>query len=163
MPALATVTSSRFTATQWRDAIQSTASEIARYALGFDGASVADPEPAEATAGMIGAHIPMVGKESFELSLVGTRAACQALSGAVLMMGIDAQLAPAEIADAIGELANQLAGGVKRRLAGTCGDLELGLPVFVNGSVEPTRHQSVLALPTTFGPISAMVVIVGPK
>jgi CheY-specific phosphatase CheX len=159
------MTDSRFTTQQWRDAVRGAASEISRYALGFDGATVAEPapEPAAATASMIGAHIPLVGSQSFEISLVATRESCQALAGAVLGMGTEAELAAAIVADAIGEIANQLAGGVKRRLASNGGDLELGLPVFVNGSVEPTGRQSVTALPTKFGAIAAMVVIVGPK
>jgi CheY-specific phosphatase CheX len=159
------MTDSRFTIQQWRDAVRGAASEIARYALSFDGATVAEPEPepAVATAAMIGAHIPLVGSQCFEISLVATRECCHALAGAVLGMGTDAELSTAMVADAIGEIANQLAGGVKRRLASNGGDLELGLPVFVNGSVEPTGRQSVIALPTKFGPIPAMVVIVGPK
>jgi CheY-specific phosphatase CheX len=157
------MTATRFTPQQWRDAVRGAATEIARYALSFDGASVAEPESAAATAAMIGAHIPLVGSESFELSLVATRESCHALAGAVLCMTSGATLSAAEVADAIGEIANQLAGGVKRRLASNGGDLELGLPVFVNGSVEPTGRQSVIALPTKFGPIATMVVIVGPR
>jgi CheY-specific phosphatase CheX len=155
---------SNFTANQWRDAVLGAATEISKYALSFDGATVGEPETHAAIAQMIGAHIPMVGSQSYEISLVGLRASCQALSAAVLCSsGTGEDLSPATVADAIGEIANQLAGGVKRRLASNGGDLELGLPVFVNGAVEPTGRQSVIALPTRFGHIATMVVIVGPR
>ena len=111
---------------------------------------------------MVGAHIPMVGGKSFELSVVATREACGAIAGAILGM-TPAELSPAMVADAIGELANQLAGGVNRRMASNGGDLELWLPVFLNGVVQPTDRQSVTSLPTTFGAIEMVVVIVGPR
>lgn len=152
--------SSRFTAAQWRDAVQGAATEIARNMLSLPGAVIGEPGALAQTKDMIGAHIPIVGAQAFELSLFSTRAGCAALATAVLGMNAE-ELPPGTIPDAIGEIVNMLSGGVKRRLSGLGGDLELGLPVFVNGNVELANRQSALVLPVQFGPISAVIVIIG--
>jgi len=150
------------TTVQWQEAVQGAANEIARRALGFSGAEVSEPISLYQSAGMVGAHIPLVGNPSYELSLVATRPNCSKLATAIL--GMNAEELPAgTIPDAIGEIVNMLAGGVKRRLAASGGDLELGLPVFVNGTVEPSGTQSVLAFAAQLGSLSVMVLILGPK
>ncbi len=152
----------RFTPAQWRDAVQGATTELARNALGFTGAKVAQPVAIEQTINMVGAHIPMIGSQAFELSLFATRESCSQLATAVLGMNADA-LPPGTIPDAIGEIVNMIAGGVKRRLASNGGDLELGLPVFVNGNVELAGRQSAVTLPVQIGPIHTFVLILGPR
>jgi CheY-specific phosphatase CheX len=157
---LATARPATYTAAQWRDAIEGSASEIARLQLGFTGAKVTEAQSPRVLAGMVGAHIPMVGAPSYELSVVATRQSCEALATAVLGMSVEGMPASV-VADAIGEIVNMLAGGVKRRLGAT--DHELGLPVFVNGSVEPTDRHSLFVFPMLLGAIEAVVAIVGPR
>ena len=152
----------RFTETHWRDAICGAAIEIAQRSLGFAGATIADSRRDAIQSGMVGAHIPMVGKPSFELQLVAMRGSCEALATAVLGMDIS-DLPASVVGDAVGEIVNMLAGGVKRRLGNNGGDLELGLPVFVNGAVEPTDRFSMLAFPLRFGAIETVAVIIGPR
>ncbi len=154
--------SPRFSPAQWREAVQGAATELARNALGFTGAKVAEPVAIEQTANMVGAHIPMIGSQAFELSLFTTREGCSQLATAVLGMNAD-ELPPGTIPDAIGEIVNMLAGGVKRRLASNGGDLELGLPVFVNGNVELAGRQSAVTLPVQVGPVQTFVLILGPR
>jgi CheY-specific phosphatase CheX len=88
-------------------------------------------------------------------------AGCAALSTAVLGMDITG-LPHRVIADAMGELLNMLGGGVKRRLPGG-GELELGLPLFVNGGIEPSGRQTVVTVPLKLGPIEVCVIVVGPN
>ena len=152
----------RFTPAQWREAVQGAATELARNALGFTGAKVAEPVAIEQTAGMVGAHIPLIGALAFELSLFASRESCSQLATAVLGMNVD-DLPPGTMPDAIGEIVNMLAGGVKRRLASNGGDLELGLPVFVNGNVELAGRQSSVTLPVQVGPVQTFVLILGPR
>ena len=75
--------------------------------------------------------------------------------------GSKASLA-AEVADAVGEIVNMLAGSVKRRMSGDR-DLELGLPIFLHGYIQPTDKLTVVALPTRFGTIETMVLIAGQR
>jgi hypothetical protein len=154
----------KLTLAQWRSAIEGAAGEIATNAFSFPGASVLDPVHHDATSQMIGAHIPVLGPVgAFDLALVASPASCQALARAILYASPDQVLKDAEVADAIGEVVNMLAGAVKRRMTGIGAELELGLPLFVHGYIQPTERQQVIALPTKFGTVESIVAITGAK
>lgn len=147
---------------QWRTAVEAAANEIATYALSLSGATVQDPVDITRANSMIGAHIPIVGSgQAFDLALVSSPEGCLALSRAILCAGPNQPLRDAEVADAVGEIANMLGGAVKRRLSSLRGDLELGLPIFMHGYIQPTDRLSVIALPARFGTIETMVLIAG--
>jgi len=156
--------SSKLTLAQWRTAVEGAATEIATYALSQPGAVVQDPVGAERACAMIGAHIPMIGGgQAFDLGLVALAEDCKALSRAILCAAPDAPLRDAEVADAVGEIVNMLAGSVKRRMSGLRVDLELGLPLFLHGYIQPSDRLTVIALPTRFGTIDTMVLIAGQR
>jgi hypothetical protein len=157
-------TSSKLTLGHWRSAIQAAAKEVATYALSFSGAVVKDPVGLEAATAMIGAHIPLVGSgsgRSFDLALVASADDCQALSRAILCMGPGPALRDAEVADAVGEIVNMLAGSMKRGLSGLGADLALGLPIFIHGYLQPTDRLSVIAFPIRLGKIDTIVLVTG--
>jgi hypothetical protein len=157
-------TSSKITLGHWRPAITAAATEIATYALSWPGAVVRDPVGLEATTSMIGAHIPLVGAgRAFDVAVVSSADGCQALARAILCMTPGAAITDAEVADAIGEIVNMLAGSMKRRLSGLAADLTLGLPIFIHGYLQPSERLSVLALPTRFGTVDAIVLVAGPR
>jgi hypothetical protein len=154
--------SSKISPAQWRAAVEGAAQELAAYALSLPGALVQDPVGLERTVSLIGAHIPLVGGgQAFDLALVSSPEGCRDLSRAILSMAAGAPLRAAEIADAVGEIVNMLAGSVKRRIAGA--DLVLGLPLFIHGYIEPSERLTVIALPTRFGAIDTMVLIAGQR
>jgi hypothetical protein len=156
--------SPKLTLAQWRIAVEGAAVEIATYALSFPGAVVQDPVGLECASAMIGAHIPLIGGgQAFDLALVASGDGCQALSRAILGASIGTALRDAEVADAVGEIVNMLAGSVKRRMAGLGAELELGLPLFLHGYIQPTDRLAVLTLPTRFGTIETMVLIAGQR
>jgi hypothetical protein len=157
---------SKLTPAQWRSAVQGAAVEIATCALSFPGAVTQDPVGLECAVSMIGAHIPLIGGgQAFDLALVASSDGCQALSRAILCMGDGPgpPLRDAEVADAVGEIVNMLAGSVKRRMSGQGAELELGLPIFLHGYIQPTDRLSVMTLPTRFGAIETMVLIAGQR
>jgi hypothetical protein len=158
-------TPSKITLAQWRTAVEGAAGEIASYALSFPGAVVQDPVGLECTVALIGAHLPLIGDgHAYDLALVASAASCRALARAILCVAPDAPIRDAEVADAIGEIANMLGGGVKRRLAGSSAvDLLLGLPIFLHGYIEPTERMTVTCLPTRLGAIETMVLIAGQR
>jgi len=157
-------TSPKLTLAQWRTAVEGAAGEIATYALSLPGVVVHDPVGLECASAMIGAHIPLIGGgQAFDLALVASGDGCQALSRAILGASPGAPLRDAEVADAVGEIVNMLAGSVKRRMAGLGAELELGLPLFLHGYIQPTDRLSVVALPTRFGTIETMVLIAGQR
>jgi Chemotaxis phosphatase CheX len=152
--------SSKLTLDHWRTAVQGAATEIATRALSFSGAIVRDPVALERSAAMIGAHIPLVGGgQAFEMALVSTAEGCEALARAILCMPSGPAPRDAEIADAIREIVNMLAGSVKRRLAGHGAHLTLGLPIFIRGYLQPSDGLSVIALPIHFGPVDTIALI----
>ena len=157
-------TPSKISPVQWRAAVDGAAREIATYALSLPDATVGDPVGLDRANAMIGAHIPLIGGgRAFDLALVASPEGCQALSRAILCMTDGAALSDAQVADAIGEIVNMLGGTVKRRISGHGADLELGLPIFLHGYIQPTDRLMVLALPTRFGAIETMVLIAGQR
>src|SRR5262245_48507420 len=158
------MSSSKLTFDHWRRAIEAAACEVATYALSFSGAVVMDRVGLEVAASMFGAHVPLVGDgQAFDLALVSSAEGCHALSRAILSAGPGPALRDSEIADAVGEIVNMLAGGVKRRLAGLGAELALGLPIFLRGHLQPTERMSVIALPTRLGAIDTIVLVAGQR
>jgi hypothetical protein len=155
-------TSSKLTVGHWRAAIEGAAREVATYALSFSRAVVKDPVGLEAATAMIGAHIPLVGAgQAFDLALVASADGCQALSRAILSMGPGPALRDADVADAVGEIVNMLAGSMKRGMSGLGADLALGLPIFIHGYLQPTDRLSVIAFPLQLGTIDTILLVAG--
>jgi hypothetical protein len=157
-------TPSKLTPGQWRTAVTDAATEIATRALSFPGVVVQDPVAAQRYAALIGAHIPLIGGgEALEMALVSSAEGCEVLTRAIL--GVTAGPAPrdVEIVDAIGEIVNMLAGGMKRRLAKHGAHLALGLPIFVRGYLQPSDRLALISLPIRFGPVDTMVTIAGSR
>ena len=158
------MSSSKVTPAEWRNAVEGAAHELATRALSLPGVTVETAVSADRANSMIGAHIPLVGGgQAFDLSLVASPEGCRSLARAILCMAEGAALRDAEVADAVGEIVNMLAGSVKRRLSAQCADLVLGLPLFIHGYIEPSDRLQVIALPTRFGAIETMVLIAGQR
>jgi hypothetical protein len=154
------LTPSKLPLGQWRTAIGTAATEVATYALSMSGAAIKDPVGLNAASAMIGAHIPLVGSgQAFDLAVVATPAGCQALARAILQLGPGPELPARDVADAVGEIVNMLAGAMKRKLSGFGADLALGLPIFIHGYLEPSERLSVIAFPILFGTIETIVLI----
>jgi len=146
--------------TSWQSAIAGATHEIATYALNFLDSAVGNAVSPGVVAGLVGAHIPMLGGPSaLEIALVGTPEHCRALAAAILQTE-PSTLSEAETADAVGEIVNMLAGSVKRRMSSEGVDLELGLPLFIVGHVASTSQIEVTPLPARFGPIDMFVLMI---
>jgi hypothetical protein len=143
-----------------RAAIQQAAGDLANTLLGYASCVVSDPAPVDATAAMIGAHVALVGSsQSFDIALVASPAGCLGLAQAILQAG-DSPVKDKDIADAVSELVNMMAGTIKRHLAS---DSEIGLPMFIRGSIQPTDRLTVTAFPVKLGPVQAYVLIAGER
>jgi hypothetical protein len=145
----------------WQEAVRSAFTEVGEYALGglpvAVGAAV-DPSIADA---FVGAHIPLVGSRyCFDLAVCATSDGCASLARAMLQMGPSDPITPPEVADAVREISNMLGGTVKRSLKQFT-ELELGLPVFIEGRVLRTDRTAVVALPVKVGAVDVAVLIVG--
>jgi len=69
-------------------------------------------------------------------------------------------LPPADIADALGEIANMVAGGIKRRMAKHDSSIKLGLPFFLHGRIEPLAKQETAITEAMIGPVTAQLLLI---
>jgi hypothetical protein len=151
------------TTSDWMQTIQETACEVATVALGFEDC-VKGPHNVNVRTGMSGAYLPLwTATEQIQVGLLADDAGCQALAKALLgMEQTEPDLSMSDKSDSFSEIVNMLAGGLKRRLEGRV-DLKLGLPLFVNGVVQPNPHITILATELTLGPVEAVVLLVVPS
>jgi len=123
----------------WLTAAQQALCSVATSALAFDEAVITEPRVAVPTT-LYGAMISIVGDtESIELAISSTTAVGQRLTKALLMEDGPDDLPESDVVDSLGEIANMIAGGVKKRLAPDRPGLRLGLPLFIDGTVEGKR------------------------
>lgn len=129
----------------WVVAMADASAELA-LSLGIDGVEVVGWHELPPT-GLAGAYIPLLAEDqTLQLALLASPGGCADLSRLLLGMAPGDEVAAADIADAVGELVNIVAGGVKQRLQSairSSGGLRLGLPVFIHGYVQPTQQLEV--------------------
>ncbi len=147
----------------WAAELESAFAEVATSALGFDavapGSRLAAPP-----RGYQGAYLGLVGPSGgVQIGLAAEPAGCQALSKRLL--GMDAAepaLPENEVADAVCEIVNIVAGGFKSRLRDRS-PLQMGLPVFFHGPAQPTDHVAVQVVELKLGDLPAALLLVHPR
>ena len=130
------------------DALVASADEVARGVMGdADGCGV--PRVREGFARFpAGAHIALIADAPIHVGVGTSLASCERLARVMLALAPDDPIEPPDVGDALAEMANMMAGGVKRRLsAAHPGSLPVvGLPVFIRAAVEPSADlESVVA------------------
>jgi hypothetical protein len=145
--------------TVWQVAVEGGLRDLAR-----DGMSFPEVEVLERThvipVSMPGAFIPLIGpNESVQVGLVSSPEGCLRLAQALLQGGADLELSAADMADALGEAVNILAGFVKRNIQEHVHPVQLGLPLYVNGHLETSDRVRAAVTHLQVGPVRAAVVI----
>jgi CheY-specific phosphatase CheX len=138
--------------------------EFAQTTLGIEEVEVLpDRPPMDGENRWPGAYIALVGPtDSMQIGIVSDGAGLKTLSGFLLGMepAESAELGQSEVADAMGEVINILAGMVKAKQAETNPSLNLGLPIFLDGKVEPRPQQVLGFLPIRVAEVHARVVVI---
>jgi len=144
---------------EWMGSLAQAADDIARGALGWPGCRVSQ-EPC-VPAPICGAYVPLIdGNASMQIALLSDDEGCHMLARALLGLAPgEPPLPSADVADAVGEIANMLAGGLKRRMQGRIGSLALGLPIFIRGRVEATDKLEMARARVQLGPVVALVMV----
>lgn len=138
----------------WVAAMADASTELA-LSLGIDGVELLGWHDLPPT-GMAGAYIPLLAEDqTLQLALLASPSGCADLARLLLGMEPEEAVSDADIADAVGELVNIVAGGVKQRMQGAAGGLRLGLPVFIHGYVQPTQQLEVSLASTRIGEVDA--------
>ena len=125
----------------WLDAAEQSLIDVAMTALGTPDGQVLErtdrPRP-----NLGGGYIQLLSdNEAVQVGLCASEADLKWLASA--LMREPGELTHADVADAIGEIVNITAGGVKRRLASEKSGLQLGLPIFIQGHLEATEGQKL--------------------
>jgi CheY-specific phosphatase CheX len=149
---------------EWMDALHDTTREVATTALGFEGSEILKVSAATPD-GLEGAYLALVGQaDSIQIGLASSEEGCQALSRALLAMEADApDVEPADVADAMCEIVNIVAGGIKTRVNGKVPPIKLGLPIFVKGAVQPSSRLVILVAEILLGTVPAALILVEPR
>jgi CheY-specific phosphatase CheX len=145
--------------TVWQSAVEGGLRDLAR-----DGLSIPEVQVLERTqvipVSMPGAFIPLIGpSESVQIGLVSSQEGCHHLAQALLQGDVTQQLSAADMADALGEAVNILAGFVKRNIQEHVHPVQLGLPLFVNGHLETSDRVRAAVTHLQLGPVRGALVI----
>jgi CheY-specific phosphatase CheX len=135
---------------EWIEAAEASAIEVATTALACSSVERA-PRSEPSQSSLFGAYVPLVAVDcQLQIGIVAEWQACEILARALLGMEPDEELsAQSDVSDALGEIANMVAGCVKTRMNGRMPGLNTGLPLCVVGHVEPSagaQHASVALL-----------------
>jgi chemotaxis protein CheY-P-specific phosphatase CheC len=152
--------------TDWLEALQAEFEVFAKGSLGFTsvarGALCQEPPP-----GMEGAYLALLASEgpSCQVGVVSTSEGCRAFANGLLGTAApDGPMSAADVADAVCEVVNMLAGGVQRRLRQKSDlTLGLGLPTFFHGPVQTTDRLGVTAACVRVNDFEAALLIVHPR
>ena len=75
----------------------------------------------------------------------------------------DEDLPPGDVADAVCEVVNIIAGGIKGRVNGRVPPIKLGIPIFVHGAVQPSGRNVLVVAEVLIGNVPAALVLVEPR
>jgi hypothetical protein len=148
----------------WLADLEAAFDETARGALGADAVAVTargeHPRPS-----WQGAYLGLVGPSgALQIGLAAEEPVCQALAKGLLGMDPgDEALPAAEMADAVCEIVNIVAGAFKGRVRDRAAQLTMGLPTFFHGGVQETERTAVKVAEVRFGDLPAALLLIHPR
>jgi CheY-specific phosphatase CheX len=147
----------------WLADLEGSVEEIATTALGLPGMTIDGRH--EAAPQLHGAYLGLVGPTgAVQIGLASSQAGCQALAKGLMGMGPEeAALPENEVADAVCEIINIVAGAFKARLRDRASPLQMGLPVFIRGAIQSTDRVAVRVADVRLGDVPAAVLLVHPR
>jgi chemotaxis protein CheX len=145
---------------EWQQAATEVAFEIGSSVLAFGQCS--PPERLAAIGdGRRGAYVPILsGDYSLHVGIVSDGAGCANLTRALLGMGPDEDVSLDDVRDAVGEIANMVAGGVKTRITARGIPVQIGLPIFIHGHIEGGAATQSMVSQMKFDDVDICVTII---
>lgn len=126
-------------------------------------------EPAEVVDGIptdkTGGFVTLLGSQlSLQVAILSDTKGIQQISRALMCMEPDEpDLDEDDVADAMCEVANQLAGMMKRDLISACPDVRIGLPLVVKGSLLRPHGMQAETVKLRFGRTDVWLTAIVPK
>ncbi len=144
------------------DALVDALSEVSATVLGDAGCEALAAEVGHGAGH--GAYLSLsTPEEPIQVGLLVAAEGCQALAKALLGMEPgDEELPAGDVGDAMCEIINMVAGGLKRRTSGTLA-VTLGLPMFVSGHPLPNQQQEVSARSLRVGDVAVSLILLTQK
>lgn len=147
------------------DWVNATVKSIKQVAadMGFNHCE-ASGSAAQLPKGLPGSFVPLVGQgANIQIGVMSSREGHEKLARVVLQCEPDESIERDDIADAVGELANCVAGRLKREMRATDPTLKIGLPVFIDGTVEDVgrAEQRTLSIVMNGVEVSLLLVVGG--
>lgn len=144
----------------WLEATQKSLQELAD--LYFDSAEMEEEVEFNDNAGnRSGAMVGLVSQNnSVQLMLVASKRGSEILSKTLLGFEADQDITQSDLADAMAEIVNIVAGMVKTVVNEQDGDLHLTLPTFLTGDCQPLGGQGVTEGALKLGSVEAKVIVV---
>lgn len=140
----------------WFEALVSAANELAVTTLGLESSAITAASRG-APLSLTSSFVALVGTESaLQLGFSAGPAECSALAKALLAIAPEDHLSHEDTVDALGEIANILAGLVKARLASTW---QIGLPMVVSGCVEIPSNMDTTTATVRWGSVQAQLLL----
>ena len=141
---------------QWLNSLVDSTEEVIRTGLGFKGVRTLNKQATVPKNGY-GAYMPLLSDDlSLHIAISSDLSGCQILAKALLGLGPEAKnLSEPDIADAMGEIANMIAGLFKRQMTAEYQGLKLGIPVFVVGHIGVAEVQEMVVAKVRMGPVTA--------
>ena len=148
---------------RWLDAALDATEELAKTVLGCSDFCVGERDTPK-TENLTCAYIPLISRsQAFQLGFAATRDSCEALTKNLLGMEEDEDAGELDVADAVGEIVNIVAGGVQIRLADSALVIELGLPILTNGGIYALPTQETVGAEVKMDAVDAVIVLVCEK
>jgi hypothetical protein len=144
----------------WLGDLESAFEETARNALGIDAVEVRD-RGGLPVASWQGAYMSLAGPSgALQVGIAGEERVCEALARGLLGMSLEEPLPAADMADAVCEIVNIVAGAFKARVRDRAPQLTLGLPTFFRGGVQETDRTAVSVAEIRAGGLPAALLLV---
>ncbi len=144
------------------DWLQATTKSLQEMAdIYFDMEKMSEEAYSDVSEAKVGAMIGLVsGDNSVQLMLLASEKGSEELAKALLGFEPDEAIDQSDLADALAEIVNIVAGMVKTVVNDQDGKLNLTLPTFMTGSCEPVGGQVVVESKLKMGPVEAKVVVI---
>ena len=146
----------------WLTDLEGAFQEVATSALALQGVDVTSRH--EIAPALHGAYLGLVGPVgAVQIGIASSQEGCLALARGLMGMGPEEVLPEAEVADAVCEIINIVAGGFKTRLRERASPLQMGLPVFIRGAIQSTERIAVQVAEGVAGGIPVAMILVHPR
>jgi len=130
----------------WVDAAVVATVAVAAQALEREASVLAGGEVGAPFDAPFGAYVPLSSSDSaVQFGIVAEFSDCEGLARILLGMGDGEPFeSEGDVADAVGEIANMVAGAIKTRMNAEVPDIVLGLPLCVRGTIQAQGVEQVV-------------------